>query len=81
MISRVSENKTSGEIVRCRFPAHATIRRSRARSSQTAAQKWCTSHVHPCVFWTNWNDPFRCGGSDGNIFAVVEPGKNYHVNI
>jgi hypothetical protein len=21
------------------------------------------------------------GGSDGNIFAVVEQGKNYHVNI
>jgi len=46
MISRVSENKTSGEFVRCRFPAHATIRRSRARSSRTAAQYCHQSGVH-----------------------------------
>ena len=71
MISCVSKNKTSGEFVRCHFPADATIPQSRARSSQTA------THVHPCVFLDNtdnWNDPFWCGGTDGNIFAVVEPG-------
>ena len=81
MISCISENKTSGEIIWCCFPAHTLIHQNHARFSQTAAQKWCTSHVHPCVFWINQNDPFWCNGSDGNIFAVVEPGKNYHVNI
>ena len=30
MISCVSENKTSGEFIRCHFSAHATIHQSRA---------------------------------------------------
>ena len=66
MISRVSENKTSGEFVRCRFPAHATIRRSRARSSRTAAQYCHQSGVHHMCnhvmfgqYPVHWNDPFQ----------------------
>ncbi len=77
MISHVSKNKTSGEFVLCNFPAHATICRRRARSSQTAAQ-YC--HQSGEDNTDNWNGPSGCGGSDGNI-AVMEPGKNYHVNI
>ncbi len=46
MISRVSENKTSGEMVRCRFPADATIRQSCAWSSWTAAQYRHQGGVH-----------------------------------
>ncbi len=66
MISHVSKNKTSGEIVRCHFPAHATIRQSCAWSSQTAVQYRHQSGAHHvgtlmmCGKYTvNWNDPFR----------------------
>ena len=46
MISRVRENKTSGEFIRCRFPADVTIHQSRARSSLTAAQSGTQNGAH-----------------------------------
>ena len=46
MITCDSKNKTSVEIVWCPFLVDATIRRSRALSSQTAAQYCHQSGVH-----------------------------------
>ncbi len=66
MISRVSENKTSGDFVRCQFLAGAAICRSHVQSSQTAAQyvnQNGAHHVGNLVmcgqYPVNWNDPFR----------------------
>ena len=86
MISCVSKNKTSGEFVRCQFPADATICQSHVQSSQTAAQYGHQNgayHVGPLVMcgqYPSIGTTHSGGGSGGNI-AAVEQGKNYHVNI
>ena len=81
MISRVSENKTSGEFIRCRFLANETIRQSRVRSSWTAAQYHHQSSVHHmcamcCADNTLTIGMTHSGGvSNRNIFTVVEQEK------
>ncbi len=62
MISCVSENKTSGKCLWCRFLANATIRQSRAWSSPTAAHSKYRSGAHHLSDGDNtnsWNDLFH----------------------
>ena len=57
MISRVSENKTSGKCLRYHFLANATIRQSRAWSLPTAARSNYRSgayHMSIHVLWQQY---------------------------
>ncbi len=57
MISRVSENKTSGKCLRCRFLANATIHRSHALSSPTVVCSNYRSgahHMSTHVIWRQY---------------------------
>ena len=70
MISHVSENKTSGKCFRCRFLANATIRRSRAWSSPTAAHSNYQSgayHMSAHVIWRQYQQlkrPVQVGAKE-----------------
>ena len=57
MIYRVSENKTRGKCLRCRFLANATMRRSRVWSLSTAARSNYRSgahHMSAHVIWRQY---------------------------